>query len=184
MIEINERGPMKHIVDRYTKRQLLKEKGKLLAEKELSEQNQILLNLQEINRKQSVLAKQNNVIINYLQKLTNGPEGKVHYIKITNYNKLFGEIFLDFIQGEKNGRSKYPPSTEFTFPYTNVFMVKITNDGPADITYQTNRHARMIDLRAGESEVVSENESFSIYELRINNASTLDNANIRLILYA
>jgi hypothetical protein len=184
MIEVNERGPMKHIVDRYAKRQLLKEKGKLLADKELSEQNQILLNLQEINRKQSVLAKQNNVIIQYLEKLTNAPSGQVHFIHIQNYSKNFGEIFIDFVRGDKNGRSVLPPNTTHTFPYTKVFMLKITCDGPADIKFRTDRHAQMIVLKAGESEVINENENFSLTELRISNESLIDMANIRLILYA
>ena len=175
---------MKGVVDRHIKRQLLKEKGKLLQDKELTEQNMVLLNLQEINRKQTILAKQNNIIISYLEKLTNSPSGKVHFIHIQNYQKIFGEVFIDFVRGDKNGRSILPPNTTHTFPYTKVFMLKITNDGPADIKFRTDRHAQMIMLRGGESEVINENENFSLTELRISNESNIDNANIRLILYA
>ena len=62
-------------------------------------------------------------------------------------------------------------------------MVKITNDGPADISFQTNRHARMIKLKAGESDIVSENENFQLTELRISN-STVNFTNVRIVLYA
>lgn len=175
---------MKHIVARQIKREVQREKGKLLYEKELLEQNEMLLAVQEINRKQTILAKQNNTIIALLEKLTNAPSGKVHFIHITNYNKLFGEIFIDFMRGDKDGRSKVPPGTTHTFPYTKVFMMKITNDGPADIKFRTDRHAQMIVLRGGESEVINENENFSLTEIRISNESNIDNANIRLILYA
>ena len=184
MLEINEKGPMKHVVARQIRREVQREKGKLLYEKELNEQNVILLTLQEINRKQTILAKQNNTIIAYLEKLTNAPSGKVHFIHIQNYPKTFGEVFIDFVRGDKDGRSVLPPTTTHTFPYTKVFMMKITNDGPADIKFKTDRHAQMIVLKAGENEVINENENFSLTELRISNESLIDNANIRLILYA
>ena len=171
------------IVERYTRGQLAKERRKLLKQKILSEQNTALECLQVINKQLGMVANQNNVIINYLEKLTNGPSGDVHYIELANYEKAFGEVFIDFIRGEKNNRSRLPPNTEFTFPYSNVFMIKITNDGPADISYQTNRHARMIKLKAGESEVVSENENFSLTELRMSNKTNLL-GNVRIVVYA
>ena len=183
MIEVNERGQMQSVIERYNRTQLSKERKRLLKEKVLSEQNTALECLQVINRQLGMVANQNNVIINYLEKLTNGPSGDVHYIELANYGKAFGEVFIDFIRGDKNNRSRLPPNTEYTFPYSNVFMVKITNDGPADISYQTNRHARMIKLRAGESEVVSENENFSLTELRISNKTDLL-GNVRIVVYA
>ena len=183
MIEVNERGSMGLIVERYTKGQLAKERRKLLKDKLLHEQNTALECLQVINKQLSLVAKQNETIINYLEKLTNGPSGEVHYIELINYVKNFGEVFIDFIRGDKNNRSKLPPNTEYTFPYRNVFMIKITNDGPADISYQTNRHARMIKLKAGESDQVSENENFSLTELHISNTTNLL-GNVRIVVYA
>lgn len=183
MIEVNEHGPMRLVVDRYTATQLSKERKKLLKAKILSEQNTALECLQVINKQLSLVAKQNNIIIGYLEKLSNGPTGEVHYIELANYQKSFGEVFIDFIRGDKNNRSKLPPNTEYTFPYSHVFMIKITNDGPADISYQTNRHARMIKLKAGESEVVSENENFSLTELKLSNGTNLL-SNVRIVVYA
>ena len=124
---------MKYVVERYTRQQLSKERKRLLKEKVLSEQNTALECLQVINKQLGMVANQNNVIINYLEKLTNGPSGDVHYIELANYSKTFGQVFIDFIRGDKNGRSLLPPNTEYTFPYSNVFMVKITNN-------RTSRH--------------------------------------------
>jgi hypothetical protein len=42
----------------------------------------------------------------------------------------------------------------------------------------------MIDLHAGESDVVSENENFELTELHIANTSSISNANVRIVLYA
>lgn len=130
-----------------------------------------------------VIMKQNQIQIAYLERLTNGPSGDVHYIELINYQKSFGEVFIDFVRGEKNSKHSLPPNTEFTIPYSKVYMVKITNDGPADISFQTTRHARMIKLKAGESDTVSENENFELTELRLSN-NTNNNANVRIVLYA
>lgn len=183
MIEVNERGPMRKILERYTERQLQKEKARLSRHKDLKEQNLFLINMQEINKKFTIIMQQNQAMLQYMEKLTNGPGGQVHYIKLIEYSKMFGEVFIDFVRGEKNGRSKLPVNSIVTYPYSKVFMVKITNDGPADIQFQSNRHARLIDLRAGESDTVSENESFEITELRIAN-TTNNNANVRIVVYA
>ena len=180
---INEKGPLKAIADRYFARQLAREKKRLQKARYLDEQSLTLMNLVEMNEKLGVLMRQNKAVISYLERLTNGPGGDVHYIKITEYSKTHGPVFFDFIRGDKDGRSKYPPNTEYTFPYSSVFMIKITNDGPANITYQTNRHARMIDLHAGESDIISENENFQLTELRLSNA-TNNNANVRIVVYA
>lgn len=180
---INERGPLKKIADRYVANQLEKERKRLERAKNLKENNVSLLLLKSINEKLDVIMKQNQVSISYLEKLTNGPGGDVHYIELVNYGKSFGEVFIDFERGEKSSKTRLPPLSEFTYPYSNVFMIKITNDGPANIRYQTNRHARMIKLNAGESDVVSENENFQLTELRLSNAT--DNlANVRIVLYA
>jgi hypothetical protein len=184
LIEVNERGPMKYVVERYTKSQLARERKKLLKEKLLQEQNTALECLQVINKQLSLVAKQNESIIGYLEKLTNGPGGQVHYIELIEYRKTFGEILIDFVRGEKNGRSRLPDNSLVTYPYSKVFMIKITNDGPADISFQTNRHARYIKLRAGESDSVSENETFQLTELRIANNSNNTNANVRIVVYA
>ena len=181
--EINERGPLKKVAERYLNSQLDKEKNKLLNDKQWREQSQEIQSLLDIRRKLGMIIQQNDLQLQYLQKLTDGPNGDVHYIKLTNYRKADGETFIDFVRGDKNGRSKLPPNTQFTFPYSHVFMIKITNDGPANITFQTNRHARMIDLHAGESDVISENENFQLTELRISNG-TNNLANVRIVLYA
>ena len=133
----------------------------------------------DIRKQLSVIMHQNDIQNSLLSKLTIGPNGDVHYIELVNYRKTFGEVFIDFIRGDKDNRSKLPPNTEATFPYSHVYMVKITNDGPADISFQTNRHARMIKLKAGESDIVSENENFQLTELRISNG-TVNLANVRI----
>lgn len=181
--QINERGPLKKIADRYLNTQLEKEKSKLLNDKQWREQNQFLATLMDIRKQNAVIMKQNARQLDLLEKLTDGPSGDVHYIKLINYSRMDGEVFIDFVRGEKNGRSKLPPNTEYTFPYTHVFMIKITNDGPANISFQTNRHARMIDLHAGESDIISENENFQLTELRISNG-TNGLANVRIVVYA
>lgn len=183
MIDVNEKGPLKEVAERYLKTQLLKEKERLIHEKSLEEESTSLTLLKMINKKLGMLMKQNDIVIDYLQRLANGPSGDLHYIKLINYTKTFGEVFIDFIRGEKSPKTRLPDNSEFTYPYSHVFMIKITNDGPADISFQTNRHARMIDLKAGESDTVSENENFQLTELRISN-NTNNNANVRIVLYA
>ena len=180
---INEKGPLKAIANRYMARQIEREKRRLTKAKFLDEQNLTLLNIREINEKLGVVMQQNNIMISYMERLTNGPGGDVHYIKIADYSKNEGPVFIDFVRGDKDNRSKLPPGSQYTFPYSNVFMIKITNDGPASISYQTNRHAHMIDLYAGESDTVSENENFQLTELRLAN-NTDNNANIRVVVYA
>ena len=180
---INERGPLKKIADRYLNTQLDKEREKLRKDKQWREENMTLATLMDIRKQNSIIMQQNAEQLVLLQKLTNGPNGDVHYIELVNYAKNFGEVFIDFIRGDKNSRSRLPPNTEATFPYSHVFMIKITNDGVADISFQTNRHARMIKLKAGESDIVSENENFELTELRISNA-TNNLANVRIVLYA
>ena len=183
MIEVNERGPMKKVLERYTASQMEREKRRLAKSKYLKEQNLFLINLQEMNQKFTLMMQQNQTMLDYLEKLTNGPGGQVHYIRLIDYTKNFGEVFIDFVRGEKDRRSKLPVNSIVTYPYSKVFMVKITNDGPADIRFSSNRHAMLIDLKAGESDTVSENESFEITELRIANITNL-NANVRIVVYA
>jgi len=182
-IGINEKGPLKKVADRYLETQLKNEQKRLKAAMEKKDANISLLLLREVRNYLKVIAQQQQATLEYLEKLTNGPGGDVHYIELVQYQKNFGEVFVDFVRGEKDRRSKLPPDSKFTFPYSNVFMIKITNDGPANISYQTNRHARMIALHAGESDVVSENENFQLTELHISNQTDL-NANVRIVLYA
>jgi hypothetical protein len=185
MIDINEKGPLKKIAERYLNRQIEQEKKRLLAAKIKTDTNITLHLLREIKNYLTVIAKQNEASLEYLEKLTNGPAGDVHYIKLIEYDKDFGEIFIDFVRGDRDGRSKLPPNSLVTYPYSHVYMIKITNDGPANISFQTNRHARMIDLHAGESDTVSENENFQLTELRISNNNKTDlNANVRIVIYA
>lgn len=180
---INERGPLKKIAERYLDHQIRNEKQRLRAAQQKRDTNISILLLKEIKNYLTVIAQQQQATLEYLEKITNGPNGDVHYIELINYTKNFGEIFIDFVRGERASRTKVPPNTLFTYPYSNVFMIKITNDGPADIAYQTNRHARLIKLKAGESDQVSENENFQLTELTISNTTTL-NANVRIVLYA
>jgi hypothetical protein len=180
---INEKGPLKDVAERYMQNQLDKEKKRLQKAKTLKEVNVSLMLLKQLNEKMDVIMRQNQVEIEYLAKMANGPNGDVHYIKLIDYQKSFGEIFIDFIRGDKDNRSKLPSNSLVTYPYSNVFMIKITNDGPANIAFQTNRHARMIDLHAGESDIISENENFQLTELRIAN-TTNNNANVRIVVYA
>lgn len=184
MIEgINERGPLKKVAERYLDNQLRREKKRLEEANLKKDVNISLRLLQDMKNYLTIVAQQNNAILQYMEKLTNGPGGDVHYIKLIEYSKNFGEIFIDFVRGDKDGRSKLPPNSEFTFPYSSVFMIKIVNDGPANISFQTNRHARMIDLHSGESDTISENENFQLTELRIANKEST-NANVRIVLYA
>jgi hypothetical protein len=183
LIDINERGPLKKVAERYLNQQIAREKARLQQAKTQKEVNISLLLLKEIKNYLTVIAKQNEAALEYLEKLTNGPAGDVHYIKLVEYDKDFGEIFIDFVRGDKDSRSKLPPNSLVTYPYSHVYMIKITNDGPANISFQTNRHARMIDLHAGESDIVSENENFQLTELRISNNTTL-NSNVRIVIYA
>jgi hypothetical protein len=183
LIDINERGPLKKVAERYLNQQIAREKARLQQTKTQKEVNVSLLLLKEIKNYLTVIAKQNEASLEYLEKLTNGPAGDVHYIKLIEYDKDFGEIFIDFVRGDRDGRSKLPPNSLVTYPYSHVYMIKITNDGPANISFQTNRHARMIDLHAGESDTVSENENFQLTELRISNNTDL-NSNVRIVIYA
>lgn len=183
MIDVNDKGPLKEVAERYLNRQLQHERKKLELDKKLQDKNTSLENLVDLNKKLNIIIKQNGTIISFLDKLTRGPGGDVHYIKLVDYTKTFGEVFIDFIRGERNRNHRLPENSLFTIPYTHVYMVKITNDGPADISFQTNRHARMIDLKAGESDIISENENFELTELRLSNG-TSENANVRIVLYA
>lgn len=180
---INEKGPMKEIADRYVSAQIEKMRKELKTENRKREQSVVLTTLQHIEDILDVIMKQNQIEIAYLEKIANGPQGDVHYIKLENYQKSFGKVFIDFERGDKNGRSRLPPNSKVTYPYSHVFMLKITNDGPAPISFQTNRHAHMIDLHQGESDTVSENENFQLKELTISNDTDL-NANVRIVVYA
>lgn len=181
--EVNEHGPMKEIAERYLNKQIERERKKLELDKRLQDKNTSLENLIDINKKLNIIIKQNGAIINFLDKLTTGPAGDVHYIKLIDYTKTFGEVFIDFVRGERNTNHKLPENSIYSIPYQHVYMVKITNDGPADISFQTTRHAHMIDLKAGESDIISENENFQLTELRLSNG-TSENANVRIVLYA
>lgn len=184
--EVNPKGPMAKSFNKVVQTEIEKERQKLLQDKQITEVNKQLQTLVAIKKQNSLIIKQNETIINHLAKLTNGPQGEVYFMYFKNYTPNTEKIFIDFIRGDKNNYSKVPNNNDtiISYPYSKVFMLKITNDGPADIEFQTNRHAQMILLKAGEYETVNENENFEITEIHIENTSSTENANIRMILYA
>lgn len=187
---VNPNGQLPNMFSNYARRQVERERRSLLQDKELNEKNMILDTLLELKHINIILIKQNKEIIRHLSKISSGPEGNVHFMYFRNYEPRgspnYSKIFIDFIRGDKDRRSIIPAHMEndITYPYSKVFMLKITNDGPADIEFRTNRHTKMIVLKSGESEPVNENEKFPITELHINNLSSTEMTSIRVIVYA
>lgn len=187
---VNPNGQLPNMFSNYARRQVERERRSLLNDKVLNEKNMILGTLLEIKQLNIILMKQNKQIIKHLSKLASGPEGNVHFMHFRNYeprgSSRYSKIFVDFVRGDKDRRSIIPEYMEndITYPYSTVFMLKITNDGPADIEFRTNRHTKMIVLKSGETETINENEKFPITELHINNTSTTEKASIRVLIYA
>ena len=91
---------------------------------------------------------------NELSKLQR-PRGKIYPIDLTLPNGSSARlVHIDFLTGDKN--SALPAGTNLNYPYSKLYWILITNDGPGTIFYATNEAKNSIQgytkLLANESD--------------------------------